>query len=230
MHPTVNRLCYILAVLALFAGSAKGGLLVADANATISGTELFSGGNGFQTLIADVDYAVYAPGDFGTSAVLGLPAGDDPSGGIEWVYAYQIDNDVGGEKGVLALSIDLPPGVITNIFTNVSHTSTTPAGGLDPNAFEFIPIAVDPPTNVKWSFTVVGNLLNLGLQSDILLFTSPFGPTFRNAAMAGTTASGAPLAGDENLLPSPIPEPSTLVLLALAAVLLAAGNLRRRRV
>ncbi|MEX0677064.1 MAG: PEP-CTERM sorting domain-containing protein [Pirellulales bacterium] len=232
MHPKIKHLCNSLAVLALFAGAANGGALLTDGNASIQGSKLFSGGNVLnQTLIASVEYAVYAPGDFGTSVALGLPALADPSGGAEYVYAYEIFNDVGGQLRVAALSIALNPGVITNIATNVSHAPGTPEAGLAPNAWTFIPIAVDPPSNVKWSYTVSPNLLTVGLHSDILLFTSPFGPTFLNASMTGGSASSAPKAGDPAvLLPSPIPEPSTLVLSALAAGLLAAGYLRRRKV
>lgn len=231
MHPMTKRICYALALVAVYAGSVRAGLLVGDPNASISGTESFSGGNPiFQTLIADVDYAVYAPGDFGTSATLGFPAAADPSGGTEWVYAYQINNDLGGQLRVAALSIQLVPGVISNIATNVSHTSSTPAGGLEPDAWSFIPIAVDPPTNVKWSFANTPHLLLVGLESDILLFTSPFEPTFRGAGITGGSGSIAPLPGDANFLPSPAPEPSALFLAALGGVLLGARYLRRRSV
>jgi hypothetical protein len=230
MHLTAKRLCLTLAAVALSIGSASAGILAGDPNAFLKGAKLFSGGNPLgQTLISSVDYGVYAPGMFGTSAALGLPAAFDPSGGTEFVYAYQIFNDVGGQLRTATLSIELIPGVISNL-AFVSHAPGTPAGGLAPSNWDFIPIAVNPPANVKWSF-LSPNLLNTGLKSDILLFTSPLGPTFRNASLTGGSGSIAPpVIGPFVTLPSPTPEPSTLVLAASAVGLLAAGYLRRRKV
>jgi hypothetical protein len=230
MHPTAKRLCLTLVALCACVGSASAGILPSDPNAFLQGSKVFSGGNLLgQTLISRVEYGVYAPGMFGTSVALGLPAGFDPSGSTEYVYAYQIFNDIGGQLRAATLSVDLVPGVISNL-AFVSHAAGTPAGGLAPTNWDFIPIAVNPPANVKWSF-LSPNLLNTGLKSDILLFTSPLGPTFRNASLTGGSGSIAPpVAGPFVTLPSPTPEPSTLVLAASAVGLLAAGYLRRRRV
>ena len=41
-------------------------------------------------LLVNVDYCVYAPGQFSLS----FPAWDDPTDGTQYVYAYQIFNDV----------------------------------------------------------------------------------------------------------------------------------------
>ena len=91
----------------------------------------------------------------------------------------------------------------------------------EPDIDQFVP-GLPPFTNAKWSY--LGGLAN-GLNSDILLFVSPFGPQFITSAMQGghTTIATASL-------PSPVPEPSSVTFIVSGLLsLLAAVQLRKRR-
>ena len=216
MHMKIATMVRAALLVAWLAGIANAGLLTADPNALpgFQGTSTFIGTSGAFTLHADVDYAVYAPGAFDTSAALGFPAAADPSGGTEFVYAYQIFNDgPAGSTIALNLSVALLPGAIPAGSHRIGDAPGTPAGGVPPDSALFIP-GTDPEHNAKWSYN---SGLPLGSNSDILLFTSPRGPTFVTSGMQGghTTIAAASL-------PSPIPEPATAILAVLAAVCLLA--------
>jgi hypothetical protein len=225
MFVSLKRLFCTTAVIVLLASPTFGGPLVDDPGSTLmSGSQVFNGG--FNFLKSRVEYAVFAPGDFGSYAPLGSPAAYDPSGGTEFVYAYEIFNDQGGSTGVALLSINLLEGVVG---IDPAIPDTLPiSGGVEPSATEFIPVAGNPKTNIKWTFapTAVGS----NGHSEILLFTSSYLPEFRDATVSGAFPDSA-----SGLLPSPssihTPEPSTLVLAVVAAIgLLAAGYRRRRKV
>jgi hypothetical protein len=175
-------------------------------------------------LSAIVDYAVYAPTTFSTSAALGLPA--DISGGTEYIYAYQMFNTgVPGNAYITQLSVGLYAGAVSNFATLVSHLSGTPLAGMSPNAWNFNSSTLgNPKVNVYWQFNPSGQL-PVGQASDILVFASPNPPSFKSSGISAQMAVGA-----TNLLPSPVPEPATIVLAGSAAVgLLVVQKLRRRR-
>jgi len=214
----------LLCAVALFgftASSALAGPLPADPNALVGykGASAFSGTAGAATLKASVEYAVYAPGAFATSAALGFPT--DPSGGTQYVYAYEVLNNLGGSSRVVNLSVSLIP---TAAAANVTNNAGTPELGLAPDLSQLIPVAGNPKTNVKWTWTPT--LFTTGLHSDILLFTSPYAPQFLVASMQGGNTTAA-----SSTLPSPVPEPTTLVLGGSALFgLLAFRSVRRRKV
>jgi len=218
MYWNTKHLCGAVALTAFAACFANAGPLPTDAAAipAAQGSAIFSGTTGAATLTAKVEYAVYAPGMFSTSAALAFPP--DPSGGSDYVYAFEIFNDQGGNARVLNLSVDLAPDQNPTI---VTHNPSTPEAGLAPNLSQMIPVVGNPKTNVKWSWTT--SLFNVGLHSDILLMTSPFAPHFVLSSMQGgsTTLASASL-------PSPIPEPGTLVLLGTGLAGLLAVARRRR--
>jgi hypothetical protein len=201
------------------------GPLTTDPNALSAwqGTTLFSGTVGSFTLKANVDFAVYAPGQFGTSAAMGFPGHSpaDPSGGAEYVYAYEIFNSVSGGNAIdLNLSVGLAVGGIPNGSTNITNDPLTPAGGIAPDASTFIP-GTDPEQSAKWSYN---NGLAIGAHSDILIFTSPFAPQLLLSSMQGGHATTA-----SSPLPSPVPEPATMTLsLVSSAALIGFARFRRR--
>lgn len=217
----LNSVRYLLAVagLALLARTALAGPLSTDpaAMAGWKGSQLFVGSNGTTSLMASVDFAVYAPGEFSQSDALGDPL--DPSGGTQYVYAYEIFNNVGGNTFSRNLSIailDYP-----NLVQNLTHDPGTPEGGIAPNLIQFVPEDA-PFTNVKWTFN--SPVITVGQHSDILLFTSPFAPQFLTAGMQGGSATIATAP-----LPSPTPEPSTILLGGTGLVALVAARVLRGR-
>jgi len=171
-----------------------------------TGSQAFS--NGFMTFTvnADVDYAVFAPGAFG-AAFPGL----DPSGGTEYVYAYQVENtdpatDI--SKLTVGLDGDEPLGTIGFI----------PDAGLHDPADELFVGA--PPTSAAWDFSAATPLPS-GVTSAILIFTSAAGPEWDTGTTHGVFA-------DQQALPSPAPEPASLALMAMGLGAMGSRKLTRK--
>jgi len=218
-----NRVTCTLALLVSLAGSAVAGPLPTDPNAMAGwkSTSSFLASNGGFTLKVNVEYAVYAPGMFGSSVALGIPGAIDPSGGTNYVYAYEALNQGTGTALMTSLSVGLDPGALPS---GIGNDAVSPELGTAPNLSQFIPVGVNPPSSAKWSYTTTS--LGPGNHSDILFFTSPFGPKMILASMVGGHATFA-----SSALPTPLPEPASAVLSALAALgMLAAHCVRRRRV
>lgn len=169
------------------------------------GTATFSDG----VLNVEVDYAVFAPGAYGAN---------DPSGGTRFVYAYQGFN----------LSADRP---FSNITVGLEDTSVAYDGGFDATRGQ--PGGVSPffqdsragsgfPANSFRSIfqNIAGfTKVNPGQWSPVLLFTSPAPPQFYSSSVID---EGRQV---QRALPSPIPAPASLGILAAAAVVQS----RRRR-
>lgn len=221
------------------------GALATDPNAMAGfrGTEYFEGvlqQSGFVLwFAADVDFAVYAPGNFNLS----FP-GSDPSGGTQYVYAYQMHHvgnstapppSVAGLTGtklmqklnLLSIGLDqtVQPTVANNTWIDNDSLIVE-----DPVPALIGPGGMPPYTSVQWTYTsgIQGMPTVPGGQfSEILLFTSPLPPEFYNASVKGgsVTRQRGPIDGTRGL-PSPVPEPSTgLILLTATTVVM----LSRRR-
>jgi hypothetical protein len=204
--------CCSIAVMLI--GPASAGTLATDPASILGwqGTRSFSASAATVVLSADVDYAVYAPGDFSGSAALGNPA--DPSGGLHYVYAYQAFNNVeGGNRPVSQFSVgflDLAPEGDGNddaeFPENIGFVDGFSSPDLDPVS-SFSPDS--NPQTIKeaagWGFQN-GGLQPAGDNSDILIYTSPFGPEWDRASILGGGLSNF------QPLPSPVPEPTTFVL------------------
>jgi hypothetical protein len=181
-----------------------------------SGTQHFSNSFFDVQISADVDYAVYPPGQFALSSSLDNPT--DPSGGSDYVYAYQIWNSAASNVGLNAFSMGFGD-LVDN-----GHDQKEPANigflsgfGLAPSSSYFVP-ATPPAQSGRWDFNPT--ILPNG-NSTILLYTSKNGPEWDKASVLG-----GGLADTENL-PNPTPEPATWILL----ISVAAGGLilARRR-
>jgi hypothetical protein len=189
------------------AAPAWAGVLVGDTNAmpAYNGTTSpYSNDPNFSfTTSADVDFAVYQPGNFNLS----FP-GQDPSGGSDYVYAYQVFNLASAISSMtVGLDGDEPLGSITWL---------TGTGTVDPTAASFSGGAL---TSADWDF---GTNIASSQSSSILIFTATAPPEWDS-----TTVMGNPLPAG-GTVPSPLPEPASLSLLALAAALACARRPSRR--
>jgi hypothetical protein len=171
-------------------------------------------------LDANVDYAVYAPGTFSTSAALGNPT--DPSDGTQFVYAYQVFANPNGNRPVEFFSVgflDAVDGVDElEQPQNIGFLTGFAVPDVAAQA-EFNPDS-DPETvkrAANWEFPTNGGLApEIPANSDVLIYTSPFGPEWDVASVQGGGLSAS------ESLPSPIgiPEPATLALALLGAAAL----------
>ncbi|MGD9722311.1 MAG: PEP-CTERM sorting domain-containing protein [Pirellulales bacterium] len=222
---------FALALISLSSMAAVAGPLTTDPAAipAAQGSQVFVGKNLVAThdIHAIVDYAVYAPGAFSTSAALGFPA--DFSGGTEYIYAYEVYNtgfDANDATNITSLTVGLFPGGVSDFAVLVGDLPFTPELGGVPVSGTFNPPAGGmPKSNVRWSFASTPTpVIGFGLHSDILIFASPLPPQWKTSSVAGTFATAA-----SALLPTPVPEPATVVLVATAAVSLLVGRRVRRK-
>ncbi len=206
----------VTAVLVGLGGMADAAPLVTDPNAM----PVWQGTQGFYdvdvlfpgvTLDVDVEYAVYAPGQYGKS-------GTDPSGGTQFVYAYQVFNNLAGNVPVSSFSVGLDPTANVASIGSDAGSGTQPVGTA-PTANAFTGV---PPTSACWYFFL--NSIDpppANEYSTVLLFTSPYGPKWAPGSVMDAGLS------DKQDLPSPTPEPATMALLALGGLGLLMGRKRQ---
>lgn len=196
----IIRVCVMAVAVALAATAAQASLMHEDPAAMLAwqGTQHYQASDATYLLDVDVDYAVYAPGAY---------PGADPSGGTDYVYAYEIFNTVNAgsvEAGLLLVGLQQSSGA-RNIGLDVSSGAPGLAGGVTPD------ITYIGATGAGWSFSV--DTVDYGEDSVTLILTSLNGPTWQYASVADGGLSA------ERELPSPLPEPATLLLLTSGAVL-----------
>ena len=182
---------FVLSMFILFlASSASATLLVNDPCAMPGWADTLYFGSG--DLTTEVDYAVFAPGDF---------AGIDSSAG--YVYAYQVFNtSVSGAISMFELELLDPDSVA------MAGSVGTYGGGQVPSI-----MAIDSIADVYRAF--FSPSLPANDFSEALLLTSLNGPT---RTMASVINSGLSDTNDD--APSPIPEPASLSLMSLGAIAL----------
>ncbi|MCX5683950.1 MAG: PEP-CTERM sorting domain-containing protein [Planctomycetota bacterium] len=204
------KIVFAVATLAVAAflmpPAAQASLMASDplAMAAWRGTQTFYAGDAFYALNVTVDYAVYEPGQF---------PGADLSGGTDYVYAYEIFNTLNpASVEVSKLTVGLAPGSSAR-YAGSADGPPGQIGGVGP---------VTPriaATSASWNFS--GDLVVYGQDSITLYFSRRYGPhLMTGSVMDGGLSAYAPL-------PSPMPEPATLAL--LAAGLTSTILVRRRR-
>lgn len=205
----------LVAGIALLAGPAEraaADILADDPNAMPAwqGTNSSDVTSGGMRIKVDVDFAVFAPGEY---------PGDDPSGGTDYVYAYQFFNDAVSDVAVCVFSV----GIGTN--AGADNIGDDPAGpGADSGVPPDLCTISQASASARWAFgwTDTGVEVMPGQNSTVLIYTSPNGPRW---CVASVIDGGLPVPVGE--LPAPVPEPASAMLLLLGA-LGALGRLRRR--
>ena len=180
-------------------GAAQAGILAVSSGGALpgfTGTQFFDDDFFGFTVSANVDYAVFAPGTFPFA---------DPSGGSDYVYAYQIDNlDTNIVQFTVGLDGDETLGSIGSIPDGAST---------NPDVSAYVGAG---PTSAAWDFTGFGS----AQTSDVLFFTSAQAPELHSSTVSAQWANS-------HDLPSPLPEPATLSLLALGAAVSFTGRRRK---
>lgn len=162
------------------------------------------------TLIAEVDWAVFGYGDFQLYLNSQGIAQADPSAVGEMAYVYQVASVTSASPGIDTLTVGVDPDDMRGVVSAPSFVPTglpsskAPAGG------------GDNTTSMAWFFN--GSEFLAGDTSDLLVFTSPFLPEYDflqvNSGLAGPVVS--PLVasiGDRHA-----PEPSSLALGVLGSL------------
>lgn len=147
-------------------------------------------------LSGSLDYAVYGPGSYDGS--LSFPAD-------KYVYCYQVFDSPGSTVNIDYFSVGLYPGItVGNLTYDAAHPFAV-SGGINPS-FEFL------SQTAFYFFSISPSPITPNSHSSVLLFTSDKAPMMGSGVVSGGYTGGAVIS-----LPTPIPEPATLLLFTLAA-------------
>jgi hypothetical protein len=175
------------------------------------------------TLVAEVDWAVFPVGGFQSYLNSQAIAQVDPSAPNEFTYVYQITSVTSANPGVDVLTVGIDAIDARGSLTAPTYVLTGAANEKSPTS------GGDNNTSMAWFFG--GTELDPGDSSSLLVITSPNIPEYDFLTVAsGLAAQAVPplVASPSAILGDPnVPEPSTVVL-ALACVLPFIANRRSR--
>jgi hypothetical protein len=208
-YPKVSRRVSVFALVAILASLpalAHAGLIEADTANAMTG---FFGNKDVQfteasgkNIDGSVDYAVYAPGKFDLS----FP-GQDPSGGSQYVYRYQLHNKPSPASTDYIRKLTVALVGITDstgwYCKAVEPGPIYPSGGTVEPTFQ-VQLTGSPYTSAVWAFRSSAPV-NTGSDSKMLIFTSPYAPTYQLATILSQSSTDK----WEGQLPSPVPEPAS---------------------
>ncbi|MDZ4657264.1 MAG: PEP-CTERM sorting domain-containing protein [Bythopirellula sp.] len=173
----------------------------------LSGIAIF----GPNVVSAEVDWAAFAPGKFALYLADEGLAGPDPSGGTDVVYAYQIVSVTTAVPGIASLTVGIDLADTRGVV--LAPTAVSAGGGS-----EKLPSGGgDEGTSMSWTFAA--NPVGAGDTSGLLVFTSPFAPEFDHMTVVSGLAAGTAFNGvaspSVRIFQNDVPEPNTLIGLAL---------------
>lgn len=159
-------------------------------------------GGGVPTV--SVEYAVFAPGTFNAAFGSG-----DPSGGLQYVYAYQLLVDATSPVPTSKFTVGLDPGASASGIGELNDSGATGIGV----AASSYNITTGPTDNsAVWNYNP---RIAANGKSKLLLFASPYEPKWLTC-----TVKGSAYAETGYYVPSPMPEPGTLLSLIVAGIAL----------
>ena len=178
------------------------------------GSQSYAGALLSDTLSAEVEYAVFAPGKFQDFLDENGIVFTDPADS-EYIYAYQIVSIDPNTTPVTLLSVGLQndEDLGSSGVTYISHTE-------DYGAYTLVPIrdpastSGGPGMDFSSTWSTNGTPFQPGEVSGILFYSSPQVPEL------GLSSVNAGFAGQflVDSLPNPVPEPATLVLCVAAGL------------
>jgi len=171
----------------------------------------------YEIMAVRVEYCVYYPGYFSNY----FP-GQDPTGGTEYIYAYQLFNNIDPHPSV---GTGYGPDYVDRFSVGLDqdesadNCSYVPGTGIVP-----VPdVLTAGSTQAGWTFgtTAMAWSTDPAAISAVLYFSSPNSPEDDRTTLSGWQSAGGWLPS-----PSSIPEPTVMTVMAVG---LALGVIHRRR-